>query len=415
MERGESRLPRADAASPTRLRQMTNPGTLSAPSSSSHAASGGGGAVTRRGLRAGDRRRRDRRRAGARCRRVSRLPCDTHLSRGDRRLRGPHRVLGRRHRDCHGVRGRQHLPRAPVAAPRPDDGADRGDAGLAHRHLRLGRPAAAGRARGAASHPGGGSVRVSAPGTGPPRRPRHGGGRGHPAERGRRGGPHHRRAPAQARAVRGLEAARGVGGGARRARAEPGRESRAGRDDSRAAPRRLPPVAREPGVSRLDGGRDPPGHERAGVVGGDDVGSRTRRPGAARPGRRRPARRPLPAPDARRRTGGRTGRRTGGRPRRRTGGRPRRRTGGRPRRRTGGRPRQRTGGRPRRATGAAAPPGGAAGSTPAPRNGLAELLAGVDDPARLAEVGDWIVGCATGDELLERCSSLRGPRPPGSS
>ena len=35
---------------------------------------------------------------------------------------------------------------------------------------------------------------------------------------------------------------------------------------------------------------------------------------------------------------------------------------------------------------------------------LADLLAGVDDPARLAEVGDWIVVCATGDELLDRCS-----------
>ena len=47
--------------------------------------------------------------------------------------------------------------------------------------------------------------------------------------------------------------------------------------------------------------------------------------------------------------------------------------------------------------------------------GLAELIADVDDPARLAEVSDWIVGCATGDVLLERCSSLRDRRPPGSS
>lgn len=35
---------------------------------------------------------------------------------------------------------------------------------------------------------------------------------------------------------------------------------------------------------------------------------------------------------------------------------------------------------------------------------LADLLAGVDDPARLAEVGDWIVVCTVGDELLDRCS-----------
>ena len=43
---------------------------------------------------------------------------------------------------------------------------------------------------------------------------------------------------------------------------------------------------------------------------------------------------------------------------------------------------------------------------------LAELLADVDDPARLADVGDWLVDCATGDELLERCSGLRYRRPP---
>ena len=47
--------------------------------------------------------------------------------------------------------------------------------------------------------------------------------------------------------------------------------------------------------------------------------------------------------------------------------------------------------------------------------GLAELLADVDDPARLAETGDSIVVCATRDELLERCSSLRRRRPPVSS
>jgi len=44
--------------------------------------------------------------------------------------------------------------------------------------------------------------------------------------------------------------------------------------------------------------------------------------------------------------------------------------------------------------------------------GLAELLADVDDPVDLADVGDWIIDCATGDELLGRCSSLRGWRAP---
>ena len=48
---------------------------------------------------------------------------------------------------------------------------------------------------------------------------------------------------------------------------------------------------------------------------------------------------------------------------------------------------------------------------------LAELLADVDDPARLAEVGDWLVVCATGAELLDRCSRSdpRRGRPPVSS
>ena len=33
---------------------------------------------------------------------------------------------------------------------------------------------------------------------------------------------------------------------------------------------------------------------------------------------------------------------------------------------------------------------------------LAALIAGVDDAALLTTVGDWIVVCATGAELLER-------------
>ena len=46
------------------------------------------------------------------------------------------------------------------------------------------------------------------------------------------------------------------------------------------------------------------------------------------------------------------------------------------------------------------------------RERLAELLADVDDPVDLGDVGDRIIDCATGDELLGRCSSLRGWRPP---
>ena len=47
---------------------------------------------------------------------------------------------------------------------------------------------------------------------------------------------------------------------------------------------------------------------------------------------------------------------------------------------------------------------------------LAELLAGVDDdPDRLAEVGEWIVVCATGAELLNRCSRPHDRRPPVST
>ena len=37
---------------------------------------------------------------------------------------------------------------------------------------------------------------------------------------------------------------------------------------------------------------------------------------------------------------------------------------------------------------------------------LPALLARIDDPARLAEAGDWIVDCATGAELLARVETL---------
>ena len=35
---------------------------------------------------------------------------------------------------------------------------------------------------------------------------------------------------------------------------------------------------------------------------------------------------------------------------------------------------------------------------------LADLIARVEDPARLADIGEWIVTCASGRELLHRCS-----------
>ena len=38
---------------------------------------------------------------------------------------------------------------------------------------------------------------------------------------------------------------------------------------------------------------------------------------------------------------------------------------------------------------------------------LANLIARVEDPALLADVGEWIVTCASGSELLERCSRTR--------
>ena len=38
---------------------------------------------------------------------------------------------------------------------------------------------------------------------------------------------------------------------------------------------------------------------------------------------------------------------------------------------------------------------------------LADLIARVEDPNRLTEVGEWIVTCPSGSELLERCSRAR--------
>ena len=38
----------------------------------------------------------------------------------------------------------------------------------------------------------------------------------------------------------------------------------------------------------------------------------------------------------------------------------------------------------------------------APARRLAAMLAGVDDPDRLREVGGWIIDCETGDDLVAR-------------
>ena len=38
---------------------------------------------------------------------------------------------------------------------------------------------------------------------------------------------------------------------------------------------------------------------------------------------------------------------------------------------------------------------------------LADMIARVEDPARLTEIGEWIVTCASGRELLHRCSRSR--------
>ena len=44
---------------------------------------------------------------------------------------------------------------------------------------------------------------------------------------------------------------------------------------------------------------------------------------------------------------------------------------------------------------------------------LEEVLAGIADPERLAEAGEWLVRCETGDELLARVNSARTESGPG--
>ena len=43
---------------------------------------------------------------------------------------------------------------------------------------------------------------------------------------------------------------------------------------------------------------------------------------------------------------------------------------------------------------------------------LEEVLAGVADPERLAEAGEWLVRCETGDELLARVNPARAESGP---
>ena len=43
---------------------------------------------------------------------------------------------------------------------------------------------------------------------------------------------------------------------------------------------------------------------------------------------------------------------------------------------------------------------------------LEEVLAGVSDPERLAEAGEWLVRCETGDELLARVNPARAESSP---
>ena len=44
---------------------------------------------------------------------------------------------------------------------------------------------------------------------------------------------------------------------------------------------------------------------------------------------------------------------------------------------------------------------------------LEAVLAGVADPERLAETGEWLVRCETGDELLARITPARPGSGPG--
>ena len=99
----------------------------------------------------------------------------------------------------------------------------------------------------------------------------------------------------QAGTVRGLGLSGGVGGGAGRAVAEPGARAAPGADDSCAGAWSVPGGGREPGVSRLAGGRDSRGVERAGAIRAYQRGGGAGRGGAGRARRDWPGRRPAVA------------------------------------------------------------------------------------------------------------------------
>ena len=102
--------------------------------------------------------------------------------------------------------------------------------------------------------------------------------------RGPRSGPHHGRAPGQARTVRVVGGAGALGGGPGPGRAQPPGEPRPGADDPSAGGRRVPHLPGEPGVRRLAGEGDPRGDERARALGPDPRDPRTPGPEAGRAG-----------------------------------------------------------------------------------------------------------------------------------
>ena len=195
------------------------------------------------------------------------MPAGAHDARRDRTLRAPHRVLGRRHRDRHGVRSGLRLPRtagagAGRAAPYHCPPARR-----THRNVRRLRPAAARRPRRVAAYPGGRPECLPAPAHHAARGRQDRSGQRHAAGRRAGGRQHHRRAPRQAVAVRIVGLPGGVGRGARPVLPEPPGRPAPGPDDLPAGARQLPHRREQPGLAGLDGGGDPLGVERArGVV-----------------------------------------------------------------------------------------------------------------------------------------------------
>ena len=204
---------------------------------------------------------------GRGCRpRLPGLPSGTHSPRGDRRLRGPFRVLGRRNRDrLDGVRTDQRVPRVAGAASGASDRTDRGRPGRADRVVRQRRSARSGRRRQAAPHHAGRPGSLSSSRRGAPPGPRDRGRPRRPA--GRRAGsrPDDGRSPAQDGHLPGVGLRGALGGGA----GEPGAEStqpQTGAHHPRLGPRGLRRGVREPGVSHLDGPRDPRRDQREGSL-----------------------------------------------------------------------------------------------------------------------------------------------------